>query len=329
VGVDDVDGGVASARSPVYDLSGAASALLSLQYFHGQRDPGDDAGDFFRIQISNDGGATFPADLVSEGDVFSSPAWRSLSMRVEDALPLTDQIVLRIQAADGPATGDIVEAGLDDLFFLDGGSGNRAPEAPEPLAPADGADGQSETPTLVVANAVDEEGDPLTYAFRVYADPLLEAEVRSVDLVPEGATETAWTVDPPLGDGTYYWRAFAADAESQGLFSPAWSFTVSDAIGVADAALAPGRLSAPAPNPFAASTTLRMNLLQASPVRADVYDVAGRHVRTLFRGILDAGPRSVRWDGRDRAGNRVSAGQYFVQLTVAGSVHSRKVVVID
>lgn len=329
-GTDDVDGGVASSRSPVVDLSGVGSAILSLQFFHGQRDPGDDpSGDFFRIQLSNDGGTTFPVDLVSEGDAPSSAVWRPLTTRLEEHLPLTDQMVLRVQAADGPAEGDLVEAGLDDVVFLDGGSGNQAPGAPIPVSPVDGQAGLSEAPVLTVANASDPEGDPLTYTFRVYADPLLQTELRSGVGVVEGSLQTSWTVDPPLGDGTYYWRAHAEDDGSRGLYSSAWSFVVSDAVGVSAAALAPGAISAAVPNPFAAGTTVRMNLIEAAPVRADVFDVSGRHVHTLFRGILDAGPRSLRWDGRDRSGHRVAAGPYFVQLTVAGSIHSRKVVVVD
>jgi hypothetical protein len=112
VGTDDVDNGVSATRSPLIDLAGQDAARLVLMYFHGQRDPGDDpTGDFFRLQLSNDGGATFPATLVAIGDVTTNPDWRELSVDLQSVLPLTAQMRIRVQAADGPATGDIVEAG--------------------------------------------------------------------------------------------------------------------------------------------------------------------------------------------------------------------------
>jgi hypothetical protein len=48
--------------------------------------------------------------------------------------------------------------------------------------------------------------------------------------------------------------------------------------------------------------------------RLDVYDVAGRHVRTLARGLLTAGQHVVEWDGLDDSGSRVRGGVYLVRL---------------
>jgi hypothetical protein len=119
VGTDDVDEGVAATCSPVIDLSAYGSAHLSMKYFHGQRDVGDDpSGDFYRIDVSNDGGASYPANLVSIGDVSSAATWRSLEMNLDDVIALTDEMRLRVQAADGTADGDIVEGGVDDIVVL-------------------------------------------------------------------------------------------------------------------------------------------------------------------------------------------------------------------
>jgi Zn-dependent metalloprotease len=118
-GIDDVDNGVSATRSPVLDLSPFTSARLSMKYFHGQRDPGGDpAGDFFRISLSNDGGASYPVNLVATGDVTSAPTWKSLDVDVETVIALTNQMRIRVQAADGVASGDLVEGGVDEVYIL-------------------------------------------------------------------------------------------------------------------------------------------------------------------------------------------------------------------
>jgi hypothetical protein len=117
-GIDDVDGGISATRSPVIDLSGVSSAHLSMMYFHGQRDEGDDpGGDFFRIDLSNDGGSAFPVNLVYFGDVTTMANWRSLEVDLDKAIPLTDQMVIRVQASESPVDGDYVEGGIDDVFI--------------------------------------------------------------------------------------------------------------------------------------------------------------------------------------------------------------------
>jgi hypothetical protein len=297
-------------------------------YFHGQRDAGNNpTDDFFRIQVSNDGGATYPAVLVEIGDVTSLPIWRELTVDLEDALPLTGAMRIRVQAADGPAIGDIVEAGIDDVTILDRGSGDEPPGAPALVAPPDGAGGQPPTPALVVANAVDPEGDPLRYGFRVYGDSLLTELEAAVDGVPPGALETTWTVSPPLAAGTYYWRAYAADAELRGPFMPAASFTVGGAAAVAAAAApAPAALASAVPNPFGAATRIHYRLVRPGRVRLDVFDTQGRHVRRLVDGAAAAGTYEVAWDGRDVGGAASAAGVYLAQLRVDGAVATQKLV---
>jgi Zinc carboxypeptidase/FlgD Ig-like domain len=330
LGIDDVDNGVSATRSPLINLSGQEAARLVLSYFHGQRDPGNDAGDFFRIHLSNDGGATWPVALVSIGDVTTSPAWHDLQVDLEDLLPLTAQMRIRVQAADGVATGDIVEGGIDDVAILDSGSGNEAPGAPLLVSPPDGALGLPAAPTLVVANAVDPEGDPLTYAFHVYADPLLTTLVRSAAQIPPGPTETAWIVSPPLAPGTYYWRAHASDPELRGPFMPAAAFTVSGIAAADGASGAPRmRLAAATPNPFARATRVTYELAAAARVRLDLFDASGRHVRRLVDGVAVAGHHTADWDGRDTGGTPVAAGVYLAQLWVDGATDTQKLVRLE
>jgi hypothetical protein len=109
VGNADVDGGVCVLESPVFTVDEASD--LSVAYFHGQRDTGDDAsGDFFRLEVSTDGGATFTS-LVSLGDNRSVAAWTNANR----SIPAGSSVQLRVQVSDGAGPGDIVEGGIDDL----------------------------------------------------------------------------------------------------------------------------------------------------------------------------------------------------------------------
>ena len=73
-------------------------------------------------------------------------------------------------------------------------------------------------------------------------------------------------------------------------------------------------LSQNEPNPFDGSTVIRYALPVDSRVELVIYNAAGQRVRTLVRGYQSAGYKSVRWDGRDSAGKRVSPGVYFYKF---------------
>jgi hypothetical protein len=47
--------------------------------------------------------------------------------------------------------------------------------------------------------------------------------------------------------------------------------------------------------------------------RIQVFDAAGRLVRTLFEGAAESDRIDVTWDGRDVAGRGTAAGLYFLR----------------
>jgi flagellar hook assembly protein FlgD len=61
-------------------------------------------------------------------------------------------------------------------------------------------------------------------------------------------------------------------------------------------------------------------------VRVDVYDIVGRHVRTVAQGTLAAGLHEWRWAGADDAGRLLPAGLYHVRARVDGVASSRTIV---
>ena len=72
------------------------------------------------------------------------------------------------------------------------------------------------------------------------------------------------------------------------------------------------------PNPFNPTTTISFVLPERARAKLAIYDVAGRHVRTLVDEVRAGGLNEARWDGRDATGNPVSSGVYLYRL-VAGS----------
>jgi len=63
------------------------------------------------------------------------------------------------------------------------------------------------------------------------------------------------------------------------------------------------------PNPFNAKTTIKFVLPQASQVKIDAIDIAGRRVDTIADGQYQAGDNCVIWDAGD-----LSSGIYFAKM---------------
>lgn len=87
-------------------------------------------------------------------------------------------------------------------------------------------------------------------------------------------------------------------------------------------------LSQNSPNPFNASTMLRIVLNESGKVRLSIYNVVGQEVAVLAEGVMHAGPHTVLWDGRDAQGVAVGSGLYFARLEAEGVVHTRKLLLI-
>ena len=68
------------------------------------------------------------------------------------------------------------------------------------------------------------------------------------------------------------------------------------------------------PVPFRSSLDVEVELARNETVSLDVFDLAGRHVRTLKRGFTPAGRTPFRWDGRLGSGAIAPSGIYFLRL---------------
>jgi hypothetical protein len=80
------------------------------------------------------------------------------------------------------------------------------------------------------------------------------------------------------------------------------------------------------PNPFRERTKITFLLPEPMTARLELFDVAGRRVRTLRSGPSPAGWNAEAWDGRDAAGHRVASGTYFVRLDAGGKTATDRLV---
>jgi hypothetical protein len=87
-------------------------------------------------------------------------------------------------------------------------------------------------------------------------------------------------------------------------------------------------LSRPTPNPSARGAVIAYGLARRGRVTMRIYSAAGRLVRTLVDGDLDAGGYSAVWDGATDAGSRAASGVYFVRMEAEGLSASEKLVLL-
>jgi hypothetical protein len=79
------------------------------------------------------------------------------------------------------------------------------------------------------------------------------------------------------------------------------------------------------PNPTHREVRFQLALGQARYISIDVYDVSGRWVTRLFKGMLGPGEHTVRWDGHDASGVSTPPGVYIVRAATSGFTSARHV----
>lgn len=87
-------------------------------------------------------------------------------------------------------------------------------------------------------------------------------------------------------------------------------------------------LSTSVPNPFSGSTSFAVSLADPTLAEVAVFDLSGRRVTTIRRGLLPRGTTNLVWDGRSPDGSRAPGGIYFYRLTLPDRVVTRRVVLL-
>lgn len=80
------------------------------------------------------------------------------------------------------------------------------------------------------------------------------------------------------------------------------------------------------PNPAHNEVRMEFTLDRPLGLLIDVFDVQGRQVVQLDRGIVAAGDHQITWDGRDSEGRDAGSGIFWMRLQAGGVMETRRVV---
>jgi hypothetical protein len=173
----------------------------------------------------------------------------------------------------------------------------------------------------------------------------LETEMASAD--PDGSIHRHFVIEPPQHgtltlsggrqrklryvpapgfDGLDSAVVGAVDDEGMGGTPGTLRFDVGGTTGVSSAEPRAIALSA-WPNPLRAGTTIEYSLAAGAPVDLAVFDVSGRRVAGLQRGVRPAGVHRVPWNPRSLPGGGPAPGVYFVRLVAGEARRTVRVVV--
>jgi len=82
------------------------------------------------------------------------------------------------------------------------------------------------------------------------------------------------------------------------------------------------------PNPFNPITTVKYDLPDQSQVDITVYDILGRHVKTLVNGNQEPGSKSIIWDATDDAGRPINSGIYLYRIKTGDFEQTRRMMLV-
>jgi len=82
------------------------------------------------------------------------------------------------------------------------------------------------------------------------------------------------------------------------------------------------------PNPFNPSTTIEYSVAAAGRIRLEIYDAAGKKVRTLIDRFCGPGSYRSSWDGNNAAGRPAGSGVYFLRYSSGVSACTKKLVLL-
>jgi hypothetical protein len=119
-----------------------------------------------------------------------------------------------------------------------------------------------------------------------------------------------------------------ADGDVDGVLALSDRFRVSGTVGAGPAAFVT-ELGSPQPNPSGGFVRLGFTLARGGQAEVVVFDLKGRLVAELARGVYPAGRTELKWDGRNTDGTKAGAGLYFARLRVEGRDWNQRLVRID
>jgi len=147
----------------------------------------------------------------------------------------------------------------------------------------------------------------------------------TVELIATGYADQIWVFE--LG-GSYSpdnmeWPTYKHDPARTGCYSASVAGVESQPMESRRLAFEP-----PVPNPFRGSAILTYTLPEKSCVSIKIYDVSGKLVRVLHRGVEEAGVHRIRFDGSNDLGRKLPSGVYFFRLETGRKKITRRALLL-
>jgi hypothetical protein len=114
LGCNDVDDGTTTLLSPVYDVTGAGTAILKYDRWFSNDVAANPGEDFWVVDVSNDGGASW---TNVENTAVSETAWRTVEHDLVAMFGTPAQVRIRFAVSD-LLNPSLVEAAVDDVRIL-------------------------------------------------------------------------------------------------------------------------------------------------------------------------------------------------------------------
>lgn len=82
------------------------------------------------------------------------------------------------------------------------------------------------------------------------------------------------------------------------------------------------------PNPFNPNTTIEYSIPRNEFVDLKIFNMIGQEIKRLVQSNQTAGAHVIQWDGKNNAGETMSAGIYIVQITAGTFSDNRRIVLL-
>jgi hypothetical protein len=130
-------------------------------------------------------------------------------------------------------------------------------------------------------------------------------------------------------NGSYFYQARAIDAQNQwSVFSELVNVIVERNVGISAGLSIPSDfdLKQNYPNPFNGQTLIAFSLASPGDVKLEIFDIAGRLIRSLLAERMDYGNHQIIWDGKNNGEQDVASGIYFYRLSTENKSTSRRMI---
>ena len=317
-----------------------------------------DGGINYFFVVKNTGGSDLVIDSVSfdSSEVFEITDAYDFSLPVTLEPGVTDTFVidfnplelqylyvdtLRFFSNYTPGEKDAYDRGTD-IIVLKGEADNALPGnvtliGPNPLATplitidADNASGSTD---FFWQSTVDPDGTPIQYLleFAIAGGDTIDTLLSSTNFSLAHSELIELMTDLSVTRFDVDWTVYAYDGFDYSDSSTVWTITFDGGwvLGGLDNSTIPDvfALHNNYPNPFNPITNIKYDIPEVSDVRIDIYNIAGKKVRTLVSREHQPGRYKVQWNATNEFGSPVATGMYIYKIQAKGFVSVKKLLLM-